>query len=1002
MKKFVVVLVCSLFLIFPLAAQNTGDVNKQYETITWNAVERTSKYEINIERLNEKGKWIKVYGKSTTKTTLEVLLEPGSYRVSVTTFNILGKKTVSEWTNFYILNENTPYLFNNYYEKSSEWKVPVLYINHKNVDLNSVAGSKRFITAEKGFAENSFFIKGKNIFSQNTTFSLVPSDWPLDGGKDYNVFYNDRKEVPLTIIQRDTKKSGVYVSYNPELLYSGYYSLVARNGSEKDSYGIFVSADRPLEMTLDGFEQDARYKVNALVIKDEKDFSFSIVGRGFTSSTKFTLIPVDNVGIEYPYASSLPRSVVPVNLKSKTVLNASGSMKLDLVCNTSDIKSGYYYVHVENDKNDSIKSLMLAKTPMDDSTEIQVNKITSKYNKKTKDIDFTVSGKNLNKYSKITLISEYSEENDGKSKIDSIIARSLPLGTKLYSSIPAEKISQGNHAFILETMTEGSKIAYFNIDKHYKSHYVELSEEKAEKLFLRPEEDVERIDFNSDIQEKVIFTNDKIQVKARMPYLIPYIRFNMSSNLELLNSGSIDDDFRFELDLFNFRWLYFDTGIKYNPHRYLDELSNELGFEASLKFSIPVKNFTPFFGIGIGYNLVDPAIGFNPINLPTVATTKTSFDDGFFNSTDIYMTASLGLTLIEFYDIRYNLELHNYFNSNQQPYFKDMFTIGVRIPIRRTVYSRNVLTQGVTITKGGEVHAADYKNLGKVTYLNLDYGVTEVNGFVNHEILEKVVIPETLVTIGPAAFKNCDNLSSVLYSSLNSRLKTISEEAFANDKKISVITIPVSVTTIEENAFAGWTEGQTIRLDWDKSDTLIRKLPGLNSTKAMVIYKNGALYRSETESFASPFTNVNDWGSMPSGISVYRGAIWYNGEYHNAVEMRGVCNTEPGSRITKNGKPILINQIKDAKSVKFKAFGDNNKYMFLVVTSDSGYFASEFTTPYGKNKEYKINLNDLKARPESAVQKLDKSKIIYAQIVPCSPKGTSISNYFFDFEVDKK
>ena len=778
MKRFLVVFALLFVFLFPLVSQ--AEASMQYETITWEAVEKTRKYEINIERLNEKGKWLKHFTKQTKNTTLEVLLEPGNYRVSITTFNVLGKKTVSDWTNFYILNENTPYLFSNYYEDSNEWKVPVLYVDYKGIDASTLSGSKYFITAESGYSENTFFIKGKNIFSPNTSFYLVPSDSPLDGGKDYVPFYTGRKEVPLKILQRDTKKSGVYVSYDPAMLFSGYYSLEARNGAEKSSYGILVFADRPLEMNLEGFEHDNRYKVNALNIDGEREVELSVMGKGFTSATKFSLVPTDTGGIEYPYASKLKRNVVPINLKNKTVVNSAGLMKLDFVCNTNELKTGYYYLQADNGKNEIVKAIFLAKITTDSISDMEINKISSRFNKSTKNVDITVTGKNLNKNATLSLLSAYSAETDGNNDIQISNARTQALGTKITASVPSEELSFGNHALVFEN-NNGSTVAYLNIDKHYKSHMVKMDEEKAEELFLRPEEgNIAAIDFNSQIQEKVSFENDKVVVKPKMPYLFPYSRLNIGIDFDNYNWENKSIDLDFEVDLMNFRWFFVDAGVKFNPNIIVWYPNSELGIELFARFAIPIENFSPYFGVGAGYNLVDPFTGFNPINLPTYALEKTSLEkDGFLNASDLYFIGQVGVILFQFFDFRYSLELHYQLNEKYDPYFEDKFSVGARMPIRRTYYSRSVVSQGVTITKGGTVDAGDYKNLEKVTKITFDEGITEIDGFENYEKIEKINIPSTVRTLGPSAFKNCKNLESVTFN-VSSKLDTIGEEAFAN------------------------------------------------------------------------------------------------------------------------------------------------------------------------------------------------------------------------------
>ena len=135
MKKLVAVFLVLISLGFSLAAQTTevrsssgsSEVG-QSETFSWEEVPKARKYGVDIERLNEKGKWVKFYSKEIRKTSIDVQLPPGNYRISISTFNILGKKTASDWTNFYVLDESIPYLFDNYFSRPSEWKVPVLLV----------------------------------------------------------------------------------------------------------------------------------------------------------------------------------------------------------------------------------------------------------------------------------------------------------------------------------------------------------------------------------------------------------------------------------------------------------------------------------------------------------------------------------------------------------------------------------------------------------------------------------------------------------------------------------------------------------------------------------------------------------------------------------------------------------------------------------------------------------------------------------------------------------
>lgn len=77
-----------------------------------------------------------------------------------------------------------------------------------------------------------------------------------------------------------------------------------------------------------------------------------------------------------------------------------------------------------------------------------------------------------------------------------------------------------------------------------------------------------------------------------------------------------------------------------------------------------------------------------------------------------------------------------------------------------------------------------------VTSVELGSGFKELedNAFQNNRVVTQVVLPATLTTIGSCAFQNCIYISS--------------------------ISIPSSVTEIGSNAFSGWTSAQTINLGW--------------------------------------------------------------------------------------------------------------------------------------------------------------------------------------------
>lgn len=1014
MKKLVAVFLLLFSLGFFLAAQTSGVTKTtseagemgQHETFSWEEVPKAKKYGVTIEVLNEKGRWVKFYSKDTRKTSVDVELPPGSYRISISTYNVLGKKTASEWTNFYILDENTPYLFDNYYNKFNEWKVPVLYINYKGKDIKTISGSRNFISAEKGFDDNTFFIKGKNIFSPNISFYLVPSDKALDGGKEYTPFFTGRKEVKLEVVKREPSKNGVYVSYDKKALYSGYYSLEARNSMSKDSIGILVLADRPMSISPYEFEQDLRYKVNALNVENKNELRFSVKGKGFDSNTKFSLIPTD-AGIDYPYAVIPDRIRVPVNLKDKSNLDDEGTVKLDFTCNAKDIKTGYYYIQAEdNADKESVHALFLAKVPLLTESDVEISKISTKFNKRTKKLDFTVKGNNLSKASSITLVSEYSQENGGNVKIPLKLSKSAQ-GAKFVASLDPASFIFGDYMMLIETAAGISK-EYFSIDKHFKTRQIAMNDIKAEAKFLRPEEgSTENISFDSEIVEKITIKEGEVSVTAKRPYLFPYIRISGASTPEMLGYGGANIDFRFEDEIFSNDWIAFGPAVKFNRDAFIESTSRlqgsqvyieeqnkkELGAELHLKLSIPNMYFSPYIGGGAGYNLINPETN-NEISglIPGIK------EKGFFNASDFYVVTYFGLTLTQIMDFRYNFEFHNILNDSFDKYMRSTVAIGIKMPVRSSVYTRNVLTQGAVITKGGEVNAANYDNLTRLTFLEFDEGVTEVNGFMNYNVVQSIYLPSTIQVIGDEAFKNCSSLSSVSIAGTN--LKTIGDGAFAGDTYLAAISIPSSVTYIGKDAFAGWTRGQSIYLAWNSDDKTSRNLEGLNNTDAMIFYKNGSL--AVGTEYKNAFENYENWKNY-NGITYTKNSMSYKDLLYPAIHIKGFTNHTDEHDISQLVNRKLADALSGSSKLKFKVYGDGNKYMLYVRTSDNGYFAKEFNTKDESTTELSISLKSLEAREYSKQSKYKGSEIVFAQIIPVVPvnKLPACNAFFFDFEVEK-
>ena len=112
-------------------------------------------------------------------------------------------------------------------------------------------------------------VKGHNIFSPKTEFYLVPKEEGFT--KEFLNWCDDRKEVPLGIVSRNSKEYSVILTYEASLLRAGYYSLEVRNpGGNTDSIDILVLDNTVPQITPNkGFTIDEHYNVNSFSISKD-------------------------------------------------------------------------------------------------------------------------------------------------------------------------------------------------------------------------------------------------------------------------------------------------------------------------------------------------------------------------------------------------------------------------------------------------------------------------------------------------------------------------------------------------------------------------------------------------------------------------------------------------------------------------------------------------------------------------------------------------------------
>ena len=115
---------------------------------------------------------------------------------------------------------------------------------------------------------------------------------------------------------------------------------------------------------------------------------------------------------------------------------------------------------------------------------------------------------------------------------------------------------------------------------------------------------------------------------------------------------------------------------------------------------------------------------------------------------------------------------------------------------------------GDSVTTIGEYAFSYCSSLTSVTIPNSVTTIKEY-AFSNCSSLTSVTIPNSVTTIGDNAFNGCSSLTSV---NIPNSVTTIKEYAFSNCSSLTSVTIPNSVTTIGDNAFYLCTNLQKVNI----------------------------------------------------------------------------------------------------------------------------------------------------------------------------------------------
>ncbi|MCQ2597709.1 MAG: leucine-rich repeat domain-containing protein [Treponema sp.] len=925
-----------IFSSFPLLGQESddvfGEISTRYQFIQqfkWMPSAKAAQYEVVIESF-EDGKWVpEIESVKTKKTSIQLSLYPGQKRIQIISLNKLGRRgKKTEWAEFLVLDETQPYLYADYLKKSRQWDSPLLQVTRGEGDV-----VEENVESEKGDPENSFFLKGKNIFLTETKFYMEPVDESSSGGRLFEAFNKRRKTVPLKLVRNDFEREGVVVAYNSEDLYSGYYQIVAENpGNQKAYLDILVLADRPPEFDEKQFDYFPNYEVRILDVSKIKDNEgiLYVKGAGFTGDTRFTLAPSTS-GIPYPFSSSKERAKLDLYASSINPLNESGDMELAFKVNPENVPPGYYYLNAENSMGKSTVFLLVR----DIEREAGVPKIDSIATQKSdkEKISLLLKGENLTSECVFTLVSPMSEYTGLSTRVPMIISESNKNGKKIVIEGSKSAVEPGVYALMAES-PENSVVKYIEFGKKDKAKKTQLSLAEETNIFIRPEGFVPREDGEeeilSDVKELEYIPYEFTALKKYRVFL-PYVEFdyNYGPNYFAMGLEAPDSTMSagINFELLNLNVLHWGFAGSYD---WQQQIANA---ETYLRLSTAGINFRPYMSFGAGANL---------------------FGLDLESPLGIYAFTNVGLCLGNFLDVRYTLhfsgidrlaglEYSTYGNPLTGNYFYDDVTVGVRIPLGKFKYKLKPVNQQLTITKKGVVSGDEYKLRKDIKRIVFADGITEIKNFNDNYMLTSVSIPDSVRVIGKDAFKNCINLKEVI---LPDGVEEIQEGAFEGCRGMQKIVLPTSIRKISAQAFTDWKDYQFVVYSWTKDDTTFRDLGGLyGKPNFTTIY----------DARRTPFEQLGIFGAFQQkNAKAYTSSKWQK------IDGIEYAVTEFNSTITSStndigagfstGDPKVFDYLMNGDGITFKYIGDGHIYSIVFISSDQKTrFYYKFTAKEGIN-----------------------------------------------------
>ncbi len=268
-------------------------------------------------------------------------------------------------------------------------------------------------------------------------------------------------------------------------------------------------------------------------------------------------------------------------------------------------------------------------------------------------------------------------------------------------------------------------------------------------------------------------------------------------------------------------------------------------------------------------------------------------------------------------------------------------------------FKLSLLKDGYLVGKYNVDHSLEVGSLDIIVpskVYNLKVYAIEAEAFKNNEYLSSITLPNSISSIGSAAFHNCSNLSNVVIED-GGKSKDIRSYAFLNCIGLNSIKIPASVNMIYGEAFKGCLNLTEVVIDSERvCAQLISDINYGNLIDYATTVRINKLVGNESDLYNSVSYRFSRNSTLQDGYYVY--------------------TQKETSLLTTNSENINVNVVRNGNDVSLFD-GDvvySGEKCDISYTNPEGYEMSEFTVngiPYLTKTFILIFKNDIDVQYKS-------------------------------------